>query len=126
LALGKAFFAERPKKNARQSHRRSANKRIPVVWAGAIGLVGEWWHIMFRLRVGAHRLLGRDGLPLKATAPQDFRYDFIQSATRWTSTTARCDVEQSRKWKPWRIGGLMQVRTRQARPSSQHSLSRSL
>jgi hypothetical protein len=31
LALGKAFFAERPKKNARQSLRRSAKKRIPVV-----------------------------------------------------------------------------------------------
>jgi hypothetical protein len=31
LALGKAFFAERPKKNARQSLRRSAKKWIPVV-----------------------------------------------------------------------------------------------
>jgi hypothetical protein len=31
LALGKAFFAERPKKNARQSLRCSAKKRIPVV-----------------------------------------------------------------------------------------------
>jgi hypothetical protein len=33
LALGKAFFAERPKKNARQSLRRSVKKRIPVVKA---------------------------------------------------------------------------------------------
>jgi hypothetical protein len=32
LALGKAFFAERPKKNARQSLRRSAKKWIPVVY----------------------------------------------------------------------------------------------
>jgi hypothetical protein len=31
LALGKAVFAERPKKNAQQSLRRSAKKRIPVV-----------------------------------------------------------------------------------------------
>jgi hypothetical protein len=34
LALGKAFFAERPKKNARQSLQRSAKKRIPVVIRG--------------------------------------------------------------------------------------------
>jgi hypothetical protein len=33
LALGEAFFAERPKKNARQSLRRSAKKRIPVVYS---------------------------------------------------------------------------------------------
>jgi hypothetical protein len=31
LALGKAFFAERPKKNALQSLQRSAKKRIPVM-----------------------------------------------------------------------------------------------
>ena len=36
---------------------------------------GTWRHVLYRVRAGARRLLGRDGRPLKAAAPQGFRYD---------------------------------------------------
>ncbi|EES14260.1 hypothetical protein BDA96_07G222000 [Sorghum bicolor] len=42
---------------------------------GAAG--GGWRHVLFKLRAGARRLLGRDGRPLKAAAPQDFGYDSV-------------------------------------------------
>ena len=41
---------------------------------------GGWRHVLFRLRAGARRLLGRDGRPLKAAAPQDFGYDSVSYA----------------------------------------------
>jgi hypothetical protein len=53
LALGKAFFAERPKKNARQSLWRSAKKRIPTPSHGGDGgfspcLGGrEQWRLLY-------------------------------------------------------------------------------
>ncbi|XP_039817777.1 uncharacterized protein LOC120680233 [Panicum virgatum] len=36
---------------------------------------GTWRHVLYKVRAGARRLLGRDGRPLKAAAPQGFRYD---------------------------------------------------
>uniref|UniRef100_A0A0E0IEC3 Uncharacterized protein n=1 Tax=Oryza nivara TaxID=4536 RepID=A0A0E0IEC3_ORYNI len=38
---------------------------------------GTWRHVFYRLRAGARRLLGRDGLPLSA---HDFRYDSVSYA----------------------------------------------
>ncbi|PWZ52142.1 hypothetical protein Zm00014a_006387 [Zea mays] len=44
---------------------------------GECRCAGGWRHALFRLRAGARRLLGRDGRPLKAAAPQDFGYDSV-------------------------------------------------
>jgi hypothetical protein len=41
---------------------------------------GGWRHVLVRLRAGARRLLGRDGRPLTAAAPQDFGYDSVSYA----------------------------------------------
>ncbi|OEL15739.1 hypothetical protein BAE44_0023239 [Dichanthelium oligosanthes] len=41
---------------------------------------GTWRHVFYKVRAGARRLLGRDGRPLKAAAPQDFGYDSVSYA----------------------------------------------
>ncbi|PUZ52190.1 hypothetical protein GQ55_6G249900 [Panicum hallii var. hallii] len=41
---------------------------------------GTWRHVLYKVRAGARRLLGRDGRPLKAAAPQGFRYDSVSYA----------------------------------------------
>lgn len=44
-------------------------------------LRGTWRHVLYKVRAGARRLLGRDGRPLRAAAaPQDFRYDSVSYA----------------------------------------------
>jgi hypothetical protein len=63
LALGKAFFAERSKKNARQSLQRLAKKRIPVVIACIIireKLQGE--HRIPHTSIGCFQVTPRDSL----------------------------------------------------------------
>ncbi|CAO2207232.1 unnamed protein product [Urochloa humidicola] len=41
---------------------------------------GTWRHVFYKVRAGARRILGRDGRPLKAAAPQDFGYDSVSYA----------------------------------------------
>jgi hypothetical protein len=41
---------------------------------------GTWRHVFYKVRAGARKMLGRDGRPLKAAAPQDFRYDSVTYA----------------------------------------------
>ncbi|CAL5005365.1 unnamed protein product [Urochloa decumbens] len=41
---------------------------------------GTWRHVFYKVRAGAKRMLGRDGRPLKAAAPQDFGYDSVSYA----------------------------------------------
>jgi hypothetical protein len=64
LALGKAFFAERPKKNARQSLRRSAKKWIPVVDTDVQPDNGRHGQVMPQDELAGeyHRWHGHDGL----------------------------------------------------------------
>ncbi|KAF8690127.1 hypothetical protein HU200_041366 [Digitaria exilis] len=41
---------------------------------------GTWRHVLYKVRAGARRLLGRDGRPLKPAATPVFRYDSVSYA----------------------------------------------